>query len=267
MDIATLTGLTAGILIISAAVFSSSDISIFLDLTGFLIVVGGTASAVLIKFPLQTCAQALLTGIKTAFVERSERPQELIQLATQLSRTARKHGHLAMENVKVRNPFFSKGLHLIIDGHKDEFVRKVMTTDMTQAIERHMVGERVFRAIGETAPALGMIGTLVGLVQMLVAMDDPAKLGVGMAVALLTTLYGALIAHLVAIPIADKLDMRAQAELRTKELIIESLINIQKGENPVIMEEILSAYLPGNQRQTLSQTGASRVAAAKTPGR
>jgi len=251
VDFATLAGLASGILIITAAVASGSDFTIFINFPGFLIVVGGTTAAVLIKFPLRVCLESFWAGLKTAFVDRSEKAEELIVLATRLSSVKRKNGVLALERVNIKNPFFLKGIQLIADGRKPEFINKVLTMEMNHAIERHQVGERVFRAIGESAPAFGMIGTLVGLVQMLTQMEDPNALGMGMAVALLTTLYGSLIANLVALPIADKLQMRYEAEFKSKALIIESILNIEKGENPRVMEQILMTYVSKEVRNKM----------------
>ncbi len=249
MDFATLAGLISGVAVITFAVSSGSDLLIFLNMPGFFIVVGGTTAAVLIKFPLKICIQSFVAGVKTAFVDRSERPEQLIKLATKLSALKRKRGNLALENTPIRNSLFKKGIMLVVDGHKTDFIKKVMRLEMEHSIERHEVGERVFRAIGESAPAFGMIGTLVGLVQMLSNLQDPDSLGMGMAVALLTTLYGSLIANLFALPIADKLQMRHESEYQNKALILESIIGIEKGENPKIMEEVLLTYLPGNDRK------------------
>jgi len=251
MDFATLAGLIAGIATITFAISTGSDLLIFLNLPGFLIVAGGTIAAVLIKFPLKICLQSFTEGIKTAFVDRSERPEELIKLATELASLKRKHGNLALEDAHIKNALFNKGIELVIDGHKADLITKVLQLEMDHAIERHEVGERVFRAIGDSAPAFGMIGTLVGLVQMLSNMQDPNALGLGMAVALLTTLYGSLIANLIALPIADKLQMRHESEYQNKALIIECILGIEKGENPRIMEEILITYLSGDQRKSI----------------
>ena len=252
MDFATLAGLIAGIGVIGLAVSQGSDFSVFINLPGFLIVVGGTGAAVLIKFPLKICIESFVEGLKTAFVDRSEQSLQLIKIASNLADIARKQGKLVLEDHPVKNPFFRKGIQLIVDGHKPDFIRKVMTMEMDQSVDRHLVGERVFRAIGDSAPAFGMLGTLVGLVQMLTQLDDANKIGMGMAVALLTTLYGSLIANLIALPIADKLQMRALSEHNNKELILECLMNIEKGENPRVMEEILVTYLPNNQREALN---------------
>ncbi len=251
MDFATLAGLISGISIITYAVSSGSDFYIFLNLPGFLIVIGGTTAAVLIKFPLKVCIQSFGDGVKTAFIDRSERPEELIELAKKLTTLKRKKGNLPLEDVHIRNTLFRKGVELITDGHNIDFINKVMRLKIEHAIERHEIGERVFRAIGDSAPAFGMIGTLVGLVQMLSNMQNPDALGVGMAIALLTTLYGSLIANLVAIPIADKLQMRHEGEYQTMTLILECINGIEKGENPRLMEEVLITYLPGRDREAM----------------
>lgn len=264
MDFATLAGLIAGIGVITLAVASGSDFSIFINLPGFLIVIGGTTAAVLIKFPLKTCIESFIEGIMTAFVDRSERPLEIIKLASSLADEVRKKGRLCLEDAHIKNPFFKKGSGLIADGRGPDFIRKVMTMEMDQSIERHLIGERVFRAIGDSAPAFGMIGTLVGLVQMLAHMDDPKSIGSGMAVALLTTLYGSLIANLIALPIAEKLQMRAYGEHTNKALIIESLISIERGENPRVMEEVLLTYLPSREREAVSNGVAAARSARST---
>jgi len=249
MDFATLIGLISGISIITLAVASTSDFLIFLNVPGFLIVVGGTGAAILIKFPLKVCFHSIQAGLRTAFIDRSERPEEIIKLATKLSDIKRKKGHLELEKVPIRNALFRKGVQLIVDGRKPDIIEKILTLEQHHAIERHQAGERVFRAIGDSAPAFGMLGTLIGLVQMMTQMDDPQKIGVGMAIALLTTLYGSLIANLFAIPIADKLQMRHESEYNSKALIIESVLNIEQGENPRVMEEILLTYVSGNEKQ------------------
>jgi len=251
MDFATLAGLISGISIITFAVSSGSDFHVFLNLPGFLIVAGGTTAAVLIKFPIKVCIQSFIEGVKTAFIDRSEQPEELIKLATRLSSLKRKLGNLPLEDVPIKNTLFKKGVELIVDGHNIDFIRKVIRLEIEHAIERHEIGERVFRAIGESAPAFGMIGTLVGLVQMLSNMQDPDALGIGMAIALLTTLYGSLIANLIAFPIADKLQMRHEGEYQTMNLILECIMGIEKGENPRLMEEVLVTYLPVRDRKLM----------------
>ncbi|MGR8920841.1 MAG: MotA/TolQ/ExbB proton channel family protein, partial [Gammaproteobacteria bacterium] len=139
---------------------------------------------------------------------------------------------------------------MMVDGHEPDVVRQTLLTDLNAAVERHDLGKSIFKSIGDAAPAMGMIGTLIGLVQMLSNMSDPAAIGPSMAVALLTTLYGAIIANVFAIPIADKLGLRANEERMVKSMIIDSLQGIQEGRNPRVIEEILKTYLPSSKRNS-----------------
>ena len=236
-------------MVIGLAVMVGSDLWIFLNLPGFMIVVGGTFAATLIKFPLTTCMSAFIDGIKVAFVDRKEDPESLIEQASELAGHVRKGGLLALERQTIKNAFLKKGIMMCVDGNNPEFIQKVLTTDMMQTIQREEVGERIFRAIGDSAPAFGMIGTLVGLVQMLTNMGDPATIGPAMAIALLTTLYGALIANLIAIPMADKMETKAMQDRNNRTLIIESVLSIQRGENPRLMGDLLEVYVKDDRRR------------------
>lgn len=248
MDFATLAGMLTGILVVTLAISTGSELGIFLDLPGFLIVVGGTFAATMVKFPFSGVFVAMPVGFKAAFTNDKDQPRDYIRQAIKISKLVRKSGLIAAENVKVRNRFFKKGLQLVADGRDLDYIRKVLTQDMALAIQRDEIGAKVFMAIAEFAPAFGMFGTLVGLIQMLSHMDDPTTIGRGMAVALLTTLYGVLIANLIAIPIADKLDDKRQREVALRSLIIECVFQIQQQQNPTAMMEILEAYLPEKQR-------------------
>lgn len=258
MDFATLLGLVGGIAVIVAAVTSGSDVSIFVNAPGFMIVLGGTLAATLIKFSLSHVVSAFRVAFK-AFRYELDRPEDLISQANGLAELVRKNGVLALDGEETGNEFFQKGIQLAVDGHPPEFVDHALKEDMRRSAERHEIGQRIFRAIGESAPAFGMIGTLVGLVQMLVNMNEPEALGPAMAVALLTTLYGALIANLLALPIADKLELRGLQERINHSLIIDSMMAIQQGQHPRLMDEVLSAYVPHRERAKLFE----RIEAAK----
>ena len=249
MDFATIAGMVTGILVVTLAISTGSELGIFLDLPGFLIVVGGTFAATMVKFPLSGVFVAMPVGFKAAFTNEKEQPRDFIRKAISISKLVRKSGLIAAERVKVRHPFFKKGLQMVADGRDVDYIRKVLTQDMALSIQRDEIGAKVFMAIAEFAPAFGMFGTLVGLVQMLSHMDDPTTIGRGMAVALLTTLYGVLIANLIAIPIADKLDDKRGREVALRSLIIECVFQIREQQNPTAMMEILEAYLPEKQRQ------------------
>jgi chemotaxis protein MotA len=248
VDLATLLGLVIGVSVVTLAIMTGSEMSIFLNLPGFLIVCGGTFAATLIKFPLSGVFVAFFVGTKAAFVNEKETPREIVDLTMRLVKRARKVGLLGLEKVSVRNNFFRKGVQLCVDGRDADVIRKMMTREMELAIQRQEVGEKVFRAIGESAPAFGMVGTLVGLVQMLSTMDDPTTIGKAMAVALLTTLYGVLIAQLIALPISDKLEAKNEIERANRVLIIEAIVQIHERNNPTAVLDILEAYLPEKHR-------------------
>ena len=243
MDLATLIGLLAGTAVILMAVLVGGDLATFINIPGLLVVLGGTTAAIVIRFSLADCLFAIKLGVKQSFFDESENPRELVERIKEMASKVRKDGLLSLEDEPVNNVFFKKGIQLCVDGQSPEFVKKVLDNEMDRSIERHELGERIFRSIGDAAPAFGMIGTLVGLVQMLANMSDPSSIGPAMAVALLTTLYGALFANLIAMPIADKLQMRYMYDRKTKSLIVEGVLGIAQGESPHVIDEILVTYL------------------------
>ncbi len=249
IDFATLAGMIIGVSVVTLAIYTESDLRIFINVPGLLIVLGGTFAATLIKFPLRGVFVAMPVGFAAAFTSDRERPRDYIVQAIRMSKLARKKGLLSLENVTIRNPFFRKGIRLCVDGRDLDYIRKVLTQEMSMSIQREETGARIFLAIGESAPAFGMFGTLVGLIQMLSSMTDPTAIGRGMAVALLTTLYGILIAQLVALPIADKLEAKSRSERATRSLIIECVFQIQQRQNPTAMRDVLEPFLPEKQRQ------------------
>ena len=249
IDFATLAGLIIGVSVVTLAIITESDLRIFINIPGLLIVLGGTFAATLIKFPLGGVFIAMPVGFAAAFTSDRERPRDYIVQAIKLSKLARKSGLLSLEKIRIRNPFFRKGVQFCVDGRDLEYIRKILTQEMAMSIQREETGARIFNAIGESAPAFGMFGTLVGLIQMLSAMDDPTAIGRAMAVALLTTLYGILIAQLVALPIADKLEAKSRSERATRALIIECVFQIQQRQNPTAMRDVLEPFLPEKQRE------------------
>jgi chemotaxis protein MotA len=264
MDIGTIIGLLFGVTVVSLAILTGSDFTIFLNMPGFLIVVGGTFAATMIKFPLSGVFISMPVGLKAAFMNEKEKPRDYITLAVKLVKKARKNGLVSLEKEKVRNPFYRKGVQLCADGRDLDYIRKILTQEMAQSIQREEVGARVFAAIGEAAPAFGMFGTLVGLVQMLSNMKDPTTIGPAMAIALLTTLYGVLIANLIALPIADKLTDKSARAKTTRALIIECIFQVQQMQNPTAVREILEPFLPEKQRESGSSnsyTGGTKSSA------
>lgn len=248
MDLATLIGLVIAWGLIIATIALGAAAGVFINVPSLAIVVGGTFAVVMMRFSLGQFIGSIKTATK-AFLHKTESPNELIETVVELAAVARKEGLLALENQEITNPVLAKGVSMLVDGHEPAVVKKALITDMNETLNRHMVGQQIFKAIGDAGPAMGMIGTLVGLVQMLSNMSDPKSIGPAMAVALLTTLYGAMLANMFALPVADKLSLRSNEEYTTKTIIIESVLGIQEGQNPKILGEMLKNFLPESKRQ------------------
>ncbi|MBN2694306.1 MotA/TolQ/ExbB proton channel family protein [bacterium] len=248
MDLATVIGLVLGTVLVLFAILLGGSIALFLDLVSVLIVLGGGISATVIRFGMKDITNAMKVA-KNAFSDKTPSVGELIDKLEELATIARKEGILALERVTFDDPFLQKGVNYLVDGADSEQLQSLLYTDIDNTAARHELGSKIFSSLGDAAPAFGMIGTLVGLVQMLANMDDPASIGPAMAVALLTTLYGSLIANLIALPIADKLSYRSAKEVMRKNLMIEGLLGIQKGENPKILREFLETYMPPSDRK------------------
>jgi len=247
VDLATLIGMLGAFVVVVAAMVLGGSAGIFLNLPSLLIVLGGSLLVVLMKFSLHQFFGAIKVASK-AFTIKLEKIEELIPLIVDLAKTARKGGLLALEGKEVENEFLKEGIRLLVDGHDSEVVKEMLVKEMQQTADRHRWGARVFTALGDVAPAMGMIGTLIGLVSMLSNMDDPKAIGPAMAVALLTTLYGAMLANMVALPIADKLQLRKVEEGKVKALCLDALIAIQAGQNPRVIEAMLKTYLAPAKR-------------------
>lgn len=247
MDIATLIGLIGAIITVGATIVLGGSASTFFNVPSLVIVVVGTLLVTMVKFSLGQFLSATKVAVH-AFSNKIQPPMALIEKSVELAKAARQSGILALEEAEVPDPFMKKGINLLIDGHDAEVVKKMLTDDMRLTLQRHSNGQAIFKAIGDVGPAMGMIGTLIGLVQMLSAMDDPKQIGPAMAVALLTTLYGAILANVIAIPVADKLALRSAEEKLSKSMVIDALMGIQDGQNPRIIEGLLQNYLPASRR-------------------
>jgi len=255
VDLATLLGLITAWGLIIATIALGAAAGTFVNMPSLAIVLGGTFAVVLMRFTLGQFIGSIKTATK-AFLHKSESPEAIIDNVVELAGIARKEGLLALERQEISNPVLSKGIMMLVDGHEPAVVKKALLTEMNETLNRHSVGQQIFKAMGDAAPAMGMIGTLVGLVQMLSNMSDPKSIGPAMAVALLTTLYGAMLANMFALPIADKLSLRSSEEQMNKNIIIESVLGIQEGQNPKILGEILKNFLPASKRETEEQAAA-----------
>jgi len=201
----------------------------------------------MMKFSLSQFLGAFKVATR-AFIHKLDAAEDLIPQIIELSTIARKEGMLALEQQEIKSEFLKSGIDMLIDGTKPEVIKELLMKDLAQTIDRHKWGAKVFSASGDVAPAMGMIGTLIGLVQMLSAMDDPKAIGPAMAVALLTTLYGAMFANMLALPIADKLTLRKIEEGRIKAVCIDGIIGIGEGQNPRVLEPLLKTYLAPSKR-------------------
>ena len=248
MDIATIVGFILAYVIIGGAIMLGGPFILFVNAPGMLIVIGGTFAVTLMRITLGDFLGSFKVALK-GFFYKLDAPQNLIDESVELANVARKEGILALEGREISNSFLEKGIGLCIDGHAPEVVKNLLSKEINMSIERHTTGAGMFKAMATYAPAMGMIGTLIGLVQMLSNMSDPAAIGPAMAVALLTTLYGAIIANAFASPLAEKLILISGYEKRNSDLILESIAGIQEGTNPRVLKQLLNAYLPENKRQ------------------
>lgn len=248
MDIASLVGFLLGVGIVVGAIATGGDVMLFVNVPSLLIVFGGTFGVTLMRVPLTDFLRSFGV-LGKAFFNKKEDTDALIEDAVRLSDVARKNGLLALEGEEINNLFLKKGITLCVDGHEPAFVQKMLNQEINQLISRHEVGQDMWKGVGDLAPAMGMIGTLVGLVQMLANMSDPASIGPAMAVALLTTLYGAMIANCFALPIVDKLGSVLNYERATKELILDTITGIQEGMNPKVLEALLYSYVSEKKRK------------------
>ena len=250
MDIATLIGVIAGVILITVAMSLGGGLGGFIDIPSILIVIGGTFAATLINFPLKQFLRTMKVGMKLLFA-KEEDPLEIIRRYIQLAVLVRKEGQLALEEASttVQHPFMRKGLLLVADGVDAEALNGILRLQNVTVQQRHKIPQEVLKAGGRWAPAFGMIGTLIGLVSMLGSMDDPSQIGPKMAIALLTTMYGALIANLFCLPMAGKLKQRTEQEVLINTIIAEGLQGLQMGLNPRLLEEKLKAFLPTAQQE------------------
>lgn len=247
MDIGSVVGILLGAgLVISAL---GANFMAFVDIPSIMIVVGGTTGATLLHYPLPEVLRVIAV-VKNAFLHKEESPAEVIKMLVKFAETARREGILSLEQhaQQIDDDFLKNGITLAVDGTEPEYIREIMTTEMENIADRHKTGAAILEAMGAYAPAFGMIGTLIGLVIMLRNMNDPSSIGSGMAVALITTFYGAVIANLVCLPIAGKLKLRSAHELLLKELCIQGIMAIQSGDNPRIVESKLKAFLSPSKR-------------------
>lgn len=249
MDIATLIGFLAGTVLVVSAIVMGSGLGTFFHVPSLMITVGGTLASALINFPLSKVL-GLVSVVKKTMLYKPKPLDAEIARFSEFAQIARREGLLALEDKleSLDEPLLHKGIQLVIDGTSPELLRNILMIEVNSMYDRHAEGRNILEQMGAAAPAFGMIGTLIGLVQMLQNLTDPSSIGAGMAVALLTTFYGALLANLVLLPLAGKLDNRHREEALLKELLIEGILSIQAGDNPRTIEEKLKSFVPPRER-------------------
>lgn len=252
MDKATFIGIIMGVgLILVSIALGGGGLMPFVDPASMMIVFGGSIAATMINFPMGA-ALSVFSVVKNCFFTKLPTAHEVITQFSELATVARRDGLLALEGQmeEIDDPFLKRGLELVVGGSAIEEVTDSMETELAYIEQRHVTGKKIVDSIGAAAPAFGMIGTLIGLVQMLRALDDPSKIGGGMAVALLTTLYGAVVANLFCIPLAGKLETKAADETLIRELMLSGLKSLIEGQAPTVTQERLLAFLSPNNRET-----------------
>ena len=259
MDIATVVGMLLGFGLMIVAILMGGGLIWFINYPSLMIVVGGTIGVTLINFPL-SAVLGVMGVLKNAIFTKEASTTEIIKKLVEFSRVARREGILALQSLtkEVNDEFLVKGINLAIDGLEPQVIGDIMDIEVEQLEGRHKSGAEIFTAMGSFAPAMGMMGTLIGLVQMLQQMDDPSSIGPAMAVALLTTFYGVVIANLICLPVAGKLKTRSSQEIMTKQIMIEGIKSIQSGDNPRIVEQKLMAFIEPKSRAEIT---------SETPGR
>lgn len=252
MDIATVLGVVSAFGVVFLAIFMGSGLDLFINAPAMLIVLGGTLGATMINYPLKEIL-GVVGVAKNTILTQSEKISDIISRFMAFANKSRKEGILALESdiKNVTDSFLQKGVQLSIDGLEPQDIKDILETEIDFIRTRHQLGAEIFTTMGTFAPALGMIGTIVGLVQMLQSMEDPSSIGPAMAVALLTTFYGSIIANIVCLPLAGKLKTRSKEEVLTKEMTVQGIISLSNGDNPRILEQKLKAFIPADENESL----------------
>ena len=252
MDLSTVIGIIFAFALMIGAIMTGGPLTLFINIQGLMIVVGGTFGCILSNYSFKDVLGAF-TILRKAFLHKETQYSKAIKQLIELSTKARKEGILSLQShmTNINDDFLVKGIQMAVDGQEPESLKTMLYQEIEKLEERHEGGAEIFTTMAAYAPALGMIGTLIGLVQMLQTMDDPSTIGPAMAVALLTTFYGAVIANVMCIPVAGKLRLRSQSEVLLKTLITEGMDSIMAGENPRLMEQKLHAFIPPDQRKSV----------------
>ena len=254
MDIATIIGIVVGMGLIIFTIATGEGAGMFIHIPSAMIVFGGAIASTLISFSLKEVL-SVISVVQKAFFTAAYDGGKLIEQIVALSKKARKEGLLAIDKDvnEIDDSFLRSGMEMVVDGTEPELIRTVLETELSYTMERHKKGAQIMNELGASAPAFGMIGTLMGLVQMLSNLDDPSKIGGGMAVALITTFYGSVLANLIFLPLAVKLQNNSGTEVIIKEMIIEGVLAIQFGEHPNTIHRKLSNFMAPKERSEIEE--------------
>jgi chemotaxis protein MotA len=252
MDLATILGIFSAFGLVIVSIAMGGGLILFVNVPSLMIVIGGTIGATMINYPLKDVLGSIGVVKNAFFAGAIPAVEAVIKQFVNLGSKARREGILALESdvKEIKDEFLKKGLQMAVDGLEPQSIQEILDTEVSYQRERHQLGAEVFSTMGSFAPAMGMIGTLIGLVQMLQTMDNPSTIGPAMAVALLTTFYGSIMANLVCMPIAGKLRSRSKEEALTKEMVIEGVLSLTRGENPRILEQKMLAFIAPKLRKS-----------------
>lgn len=253
MDVMSILGVLGAFGIVGGLILFEGDIGPFINAHAIIAVFGGAIVATMIRFPMRSITQGLPTGLGYFMKLRKVGPRDLVDEIGKLADIVRKSGPIALENVQVADPFLAKGIRYIADGYEADYIRESLERERDLFLERLGEGEKIFRSIGDCAPAFGMVGTLLGMVGMFAHMTDPSKLGPSMAIALVATFYGAVVQNFIGIPIADKLKLKFGEEDLCLSLIIDGVMQLRHSKSPAMVREALLAYLPEKYRAEFAE--------------
>lgn len=247
IDIATIIGFPIAFLFILMGM--GKNIPAFINIPSMLIVIGGTMGSMIISYPLKTTL-SLMSVLKNVFFSNTRKNSDIIKMIIDLAQRARREGILSLEAQaqEIDDSFIKNGIQMAVDGVEPERLRSILSIEIAHVEDRHRIGVEYWEHAAGIAPAYGMVGTLIGLIIMLLKMDDPGSIGPSMAVALVTTFYGSVVANVFCLPLAKKLQVYSDEELLSKELILAGIISIQEGENPRLVEQKLNAFINPTER-------------------
>jgi chemotaxis protein MotA len=251
MDLASFVGILSGVGLIIGAIIIGGDVHNFINTPGIMIVLGGTTATTLLTFQFADVINAFRAAY-FVFTEEKDEPNQMVATMIKLCHISRRQGILELGEIKTKSRFLKKACDLIADGSSEEIIRSALRTEIDSLKIRHLIVQDVFRKMGTYAPAFGMLGTLIGLIQMLSKMQNPGTIGPAMAVALLTTFYGSLLSTMFFLPIAGKLKARTHLEIINLEIMFEGAISILEVNNPLILYEKISSYIPAKHRKPLN---------------